>query len=216
LTAALRYQQQDTDYDNGKDLEGNVIDNQDRDRTRDIWSLKLGYDYSEQSVLFVQYAANNLDYDQTFDRYGYQRSSDGYDARVGASWIMTGVLTGDLFLQYISQDYDDPRFNTIRGWGIGADLNWTPTELTNVNIRFANTPQETTQVNTSGYYSSLYSARVQHELRRNLLLNARLSYTDNDYEYNGADTDSLYETQVTRAGLGLSYLFNRHLYLSGG
>lgn len=216
LTAALRYQQQDTDYDNGKDIDGNVIDNQDRDRTRDIWSLNLGYDYSDQSVIYVEYRANNLDYDQTFDNSGYQRSSDGYEARGGFSWNMTGVLTGDLYLQYISQDYDDPRFESINGWGIGANLDWTPTELTNVNIRFANTPQETTQVNTSGYYSSLYSARVQHELRRNLLLNARLSYTDNDYEYNGADTGSLYETQVSRAGLGLSYLFNRNLYLSGG
>ncbi len=38
LTAALRYQYQDTDYDNGKDLLGNIVDNQYRDRSRDIWS----------------------------------------------------------------------------------------------------------------------------------------------------------------------------------
>ncbi len=129
---------------------------------------------------------------------------------------MTGVLTGDLYLQYISQDYDDPRFKKVTGFGIGANLDWTPTELTSVSIKFANTPQETTQQFTSGYYSSLYSARIQHELRRNILLNARLSYTDNDYEYDGTSTNSLLDTQVTRAGLGLSYLINRNFYLSGG
>ena len=216
VTAALGYEYQDTDYDNGKDFEGNVVDNQDRDRSRDIWSLQLDYDYSEQSAIFFRYAGNNNDYDEQFDRGGYERSSDGYDVRGGVSWNMTGVLTGDLFVEYLSQDYDDERFSKVNGWGLGANLDWTPTQLTSVNFKFANTPQETTLVGASGYFSSLYSARLQHELRRNILLNARLSYTDNDYEYDDPDANSLNSTDVTRAGIGLSYLFNRNFYISGG
>lgn len=216
LSATVRYQYQDTDYDDGKDFQGNLVDNRDRDRSRDIWSLRMGYDYSDQSAVFIEYAGNSLDYDQTFDNSGYQRSSDGYDLRGGVAWNMTGVLTGDLFLQYVSQDYDDPRFNKVDGFGIGANLDWTPTELTSVSVKFANTPQETTQLGASGYYSSLYSARVQHELRRNILVNARFSYTDNEYEYDNPAAGSLRDTQVTRAGAGLSYLLNRHLNLSGG
>jgi hypothetical protein len=116
----------------------------------------------------------------------------------------------------VSQDYDDPRFGSIEGFGLGAELNWTPTELTGVSFNFSNNPQETTQSNTSGYYSSLYSVRVQHELRRNILANLRFSYTDNRYEYNGTNAGSLNDTQVIRAGLGFTYLFNRHAYISGG
>jgi hypothetical protein len=216
LTATLGYQYQDTDYKNGKDIQGDVVDNQDRDRSRDIWSLRMGYDYSERSNLFVEYAGNSVDYDQKYDSNGYQRSSDGYDLRGGIAWNMTGVLTGDLFLQYISQDYDDPSFNKVNGFGVGANLEWTPTRLTSVSVKFANTPQETTLAGASGYYSSLYSARVQHELRRNILINARVSYTDNNYEYDDPDAASLKDTQVTRAGVGLSYLINRHFNLSGG
>ena len=102
---------------------------------------------------------------------------------------------------------------------IGADftgLNWTPTEKTNVNIRIAGGPQETTQPGTSGYFSTLYSARLQHELRRNLLFNARFSYTDNDYEHSGAEENALDDTEVLRAGVGVTYLFNRNVYLSAG
>ena len=216
MTAQLRYQYQDTDYHNGEDFDGNVVDNQDRDRSRDIWSVRLGYDYTEQSAFFVEYAGNNLDYDEKFDRNGYQRSSDGYDIRGGVAWNMTGVLTGDLFVQYINQDYDDARFNKVSGWGVGANLDWTPTQLTNINFKFANTPQETTLSGASGYYSSLYSARIQHELRRNILLNARVSYTDNDYEYDDPDTGNLNSTEVTRAGVGMSFLISRHFYISGG
>lgn len=216
LTAALGYQYQDTTYKNGKNIEGDVVDNKDRDRSRDIWSLTMGYELSEQSNVFVEYAGNVVDYDQKYDQEGYQRSSDGYDMRGGIAWNMTGVLTGDLFLQYISQDYDDPRFNKVDGLGVGANLDWTPSKLTSVSVKFANTPQETTVEGASGYYSSLYSARVQHELRRNILVNARLSYTDNDYEYADLSAASLKDTQVTRAGVGVSYLINRHFNLSGG
>ena len=62
----------------------------------------------------------------------------------------------------------------------------------------------------------LYSARVQHELRRNVLLNARLSYTDNNYKYDGQSENALQDTDVTRAGLGISWLINRNFSLSGG
>ena len=218
LTATLGYQYQDTNYKNNKDFEGDVIDNQYRDRDRNIWIARLGYDYSDRSDIFVEYRGNNLNYDQKVDPNGYERSSDGYDIRGGVAWNMTGVLTGDLYLQYVSQDYDDESFNKVNGFGVGANLDWTPTKLTSVNVRFANTPQETTQLGASGYYSSLYSARVQHELRRNILLNARLSYTDNDYELDDfADpVNGLSDTQVTRAGVGISYLMNRNFSLSGG
>ncbi len=216
LTAMLAYDMQDTDYDDNKDGDGNVLDNQDRDRSRDTYTLRLDYGYSEQSAVFVSYAANTLDYDQTVDSEGFERSSDGSDFRGGLAWNKAGIVSGDIYLQYVEQDYDDARFSKVDGFGIGASLEWTPTELTNISFKFANTPQETTQTNASGYYSSLYSVRVQHELRRNLLLNARVSYTDNDYETIDNDAAMLSKTEVVRAGVGVSYLFNRHFYISGG
>ena len=216
LSAALNYDRAATDYDNNISFTGDILDNQDRDRTRDALTLRLDYEMSGQRGVFFSVAGNNIDYDQKFDRAGFERSSDGYNVRGGVSWDMTGVLVGDLYLEYIDQEYDDTRFEDVNGWGIGANLDWTPTELTNVSILVRNGPQETIQVGSSGYYSSLYSARIQHELRRNWLLNARVSYTDNDYGFNGNSTTSLTDTQVTRAGLGVSYLFNRNFYLSGG
>ena len=216
MFATLGFTYADTDYKNGKNLAGDVVDNNDRDRSRDAWLLRLGYNYSERSAVFVSYEGNNTDYDDKFDRNGFERSSDGYDIRGGVAWDMTGTITGDLYLQYISQDYDDPRFKKVDGFGVGANLDWTPTQLTSVTIKFANGPQETTQTDTSGYYSSLYSARVQHELRRNILLNARLSYTDNNYKYEGDSENSLRDTDVTRAGVGISWLMSRNFNLSGG
>ena len=216
LTAALNFETIDTDYDNNTNGIGDILDNQDRDRSGDALTLRLAYELSPQSSVFIGAEANEVDYDQEFDDRGFARSSDGYRLQGGFSWDMTGVLTGDLYVVYLNQEYDDPRFNNIDGFGIGASLDWMPTELTNINVRFANNSQETTQVDTSGYFSTLYAVRLQHELRRNWLAHVRFSYTDNDYEVSGSGTGTLNDTQVIRAGLGLSYLFNRHVFISGG
>lgn len=216
VTAALNIETVDIDYDDNINGDGDILDNQDRDRTRDALGLRLAYELSPQRSVFFGAEYNEVDYDQEFDNNGFARSNDGYKLQGGVAWAMTGVLSGELFVEYIDQEFDDPRFDNIDGFGIGADLDWTPTELTSINFRFANTPQETTQVDTSGFYSRLFSVRLQHEFRRNLLGNVRFSYTDNDYEFTGSGNDSLQDTEVIRAGIGLSYLFNRHVYLSGG
>ena len=159
---------------------------------------------------------NKTDYDLKFDSNGNQRSSEGNGVRTGLSWSKTGLLTGSLYLQYQNRDYDDPSFKDVDGFGIGAQLNWTPTELTDIRFRFENSPRETTLAGTSGYFSQFYEVRVQHELRRNILLNGRFSYEDNTYQSNDGAVSNLRGTKVTRAGLGVNYLFNRNFYLSGG
>ena len=216
LTVDLNYDRNDTDYQNNIRLSGTIVDNQDRDRTRDALTLKLDYELANQRHVFLRVAGNNVDYDQVFDNVGFERSSNGYSLQAGMSWDLTGVLVGNAYLDYIDQEYDDPRFTNVTGFGIGGSLVWTPTQLTNISFLARNGPQETTQIGSSGYFSTLYSVRLQHELRRNWLLNVRASYTDNDYGIKGGSEELLTDTQVTRAGLGLIYLFNRNFYLSGG
>jgi len=223
MTAALIYLRSDMDYDDNLNGDGEILNNQDRDRSRGEYALRLDYELSGPRGVFFRAAGNSVDYDQKIDDQGFARSSDGYSFQGGMSWDKTGLLVGDVYVEYIKQEFDDPILKNIDGWGLGASLDWTPTELTNVNFLVRNGPQETTQGSTSGYFSTQYAVRLQHELRRNWLLNARVSYTDNDYEVSDLapvpyedDAGPLEETQVTRAGIGLSYLFNRNLYLSGG
>jgi hypothetical protein len=216
LTADLIYDSKDTDYSNNLNSDGDILDNQDRDRTRDALALRMSYEIAGQRAVFIGATRNRVDYDQAINNDGVSRSSDGYGFQGGLSFDITGLLVGDMYLQYLNQKYDNSDFNGVDGFGLGAGLNWTPTRVTNINLRFANTPQETTQSGTSGYFSSLYSVRIQHELRRSLLANLRFSYTDNNYQNNGVGGDSLDDTQVYRYGIGLSYLINRHIDISSG
>ena len=217
LTAALGYRQDRYRYDNNRTADGSLIDNSDRDRREERLDLRFDYLVAPQRAVFAQVSSQRVRYELRPDSAGFDRNNQGFQLRGGMNFDITGVLTGDLYAQYTEREYEDPRFNDLDDWGFGAGLTWLPTQLTTVELRAEQAPLETTITEASSYVASLFSVRVEHELRRWLLLHARASRTNNDYQLSAsAPSDTLSDTRVTRAGVALSYLFNRHAQLTAG
>lgn len=61
------------------------------------------------------------------------RESDGYLSEVGTDLDLTGVLFGDVAVGYKSQDYADPRLDTVGGVASAVSLTCTPTGLATVS-----------------------------------------------------------------------------------
>jgi hypothetical protein len=217
LSADLNYTLRVNSYDSTLDEDGNIIDNSDRDRRSDSIRARLDYQVAPQRAVFLSVATSDVLYDQETDNDGLMRSSSGYTARGGVVFDITGKLNGEVWLNYLVQDYDDPTFGKIDDVGLGASLYWTPTRTTDVSLLVSRTTHETIQSDTAGYLSVVYSVRVQHEFRGWLLGHASVSYTDNDYlPADFAPPDVLKETQFYSGSLGLSYLINRHLSMTAG
>jgi hypothetical protein len=207
----------ESDYDNN--LNGNlvIINNNDRDHTKDNSSIRLQYDLKAQGAVFLAFNNNTVRYKQLADDHGFARDSDGSRFQAGMEFDVSGLLSGSIYLERMKQNPVDLRFDSYSANRFGAGLNWTPRQTTNVLVEINSGPQETTQLGTSSYLSTLYAIRVQHELRHNVLLHARVSYTDNEYQHNDQPRDkALQNTGVSRAGIGASYLVNRKIALSGG
>ncbi len=203
------------DFDNVRKLDGGIIDNQDRDRDESSLQLRAAYQFQPGKQAFVSVVFNNVDYDQEFDRSGLNRNSDGYSLNGGVDFSISGVLSGDVFVSYHEQSYDDPQLNNVSGWAGGMGLTWLPTTLTTVNASITSGVEQTTIATSSGYLRTLYSLRVDHELLRNLQLIGMVSYTDNDYQQNDNATEfSRSYDKYWSAAIGATYFFNRSVYLS--
>lgn len=203
------------DFDDAIGFDNQVIENQDRDRDRLGWMVKAGYQFRTDMQAFASYTGYDVEFDQTLDRNGYARSGDGYTASAGLGFTATGKVNGQLYASYANRSYDDPRLPETSGWGGGAGLTWTPTYLTSVYLQMATSIEETTSAHSSGYLRNLYSIRVDHELLRYVQLNGFLSYSDNDYQLlPGAPANARAWDQIWRAGVGVSWFINRHLYLN--
>jgi hypothetical protein len=196
------------DYNDVKSPLGKKINNDDQDRDELEGLVQLNYDISPQYSVFLRTRYNTIDYDDTFDSRGLQRSSDGYKIVVGTELRLTGLLYGEVFAGYGKRNYDDSTLKNIDEPTGGVSLTWLPTQLTTVTFSVERYVSETVVSATSGILSTKGAVVVDHELLRSLLLQARLSTSEDDFE--GINRNDTY----VGAGFGANYLMNRHLYLS--
>ena len=84
------------------------------------------------------------------------------------------------------------------------------TPLTTIRVEAASRVEETTTPGASGFLDQSAGLRVDHELMRNVIVGARASYANQDYEGVARSDD------VIRAGLGLDYLINRNFSVGLG
>jgi hypothetical protein len=181
-------------------------------------SLRLSYELTPRYQAFVRGAVNWRDYDHTSPVAGaadLDRNSWGYRIDAGATIDITGVTYAELFAGYLSQNYDDDRLSTINGVDFGARVVWNATQLTSVVFNAVRRVQDSnnfavgTTTASPGYLRSDVGVSVDHELFRNLLLNGRINYQNDDYQ--GLDrTDNRFDI-----GAGLRYLVNNNVYVGG-
>jgi hypothetical protein len=195
------------------------LHNTDRNFVGNTTHLRLGYLLKTGYEAFIRGAYTWKEYDQKTDDFGYRRSSNGYGFDAGIGFDLTALLKGDVFVNYQSQSYDDPRLSSTSGIGGGIDLTWTPTRLTTVKASVVSAINETSLAGVSGYYSRMFTLGVEHELRRNVVLSAKAGYSNNAYngvqvDENGNPTtgDTQRNENIYMAGAGVKYSINRNFY----
>lgn len=210
LTARLSGAYSDYDYKDIPSIAGPLIDQDDRDRVEYEEALRLGYDVSPDTNVYVQGTVNQRDYDLDTPVVAVNRDSDGYNVVVGSDFRLSSLAQGGVFIGYQRQSYDNTAFSDVSGLSYGANIEWYMTPLTTVTFSAASTVEETTTAGASGYLQQMGGIRIDHELLRNLILNGHVSYSVADYEgINRTDN-------TIAAGLGFDYLLNRNFSLGFG
>ncbi|NOR40599.1 MAG: outer membrane beta-barrel protein, partial [Gammaproteobacteria bacterium] len=120
------------DYNDVKSQFGKKINNDDQDRDELGGLVQINYDILPQYSVFLRTRYKTIDYDDTFDSRGLQRSSDGYKIVVGTELRVTGLLYGEVFAGYGKRDYDDSTLKNIDEPTGGVSLTWLPSQLTTV------------------------------------------------------------------------------------
>jgi hypothetical protein len=210
LTARLSGGYDDYDYKDVGATGGGTLDQDDRDRKEYTEALRLGYDVSPDTNVYVEGTLNQRDYDLSPPVTPTNRNSDGYSAVVGSDFRLSNLLQGEVYVGYQSQSYDQVGFDDVTGIRYGGNVEWYMTPLTTITFNAAANVEETTTAGASGFLSQSGGVRIDHELLRNLLINAQLSYSNAKYETISRTDDTL------RAGLGLDYLINRNFSLGLG
>jgi hypothetical protein len=187
-----------------------------RDLNTYTGAVRLNYEIFPRYQAFVRGEVNHREYDNTGGIFGPSRNSNGSRADAGVTIDITGVTFAEAFVGYIIQEYENDAFSNIQGVDFGGRVVWNPTQLTTVTFLADRRVQDTNTAalnsqgapaNSPGYLRSDAGVTIDHELFRNLLLNVRLNYENDDYK--GIDrTDNRYDI-----GAGARYFINRNIYL---
>lgn len=175
-------------------------------------TLRAYYEFVPNYQAFIRGSYDKRNYDHP-PLFSPTRDSDGYRVNVGARIDLTGITYTEVFVGYLRRIYSASIFGSAGGIDVGANIVWNPTQLTSVSLKSLRTVED---VNPSAIGSSTVSPAyvhttaglsLDHELLRNVLLNANVSYA-NDAFKGLPRTDNGY-----LAGAGVRYLLNRYLYL---
>jgi hypothetical protein len=203
----VRADVQSYDYKDGADLNGNVIDQDARDRINSSLQGRVDYALSPATAIFVAGTGNKRNYD-TGTVATPSRDSTGYELLTGVNFELGAVIRGEVAVGYISQSFDNAAYNDIHGFGSRTQVEWFPTELTTVTATASRGIEDAGVIGAGGYLSTDFGLSVDHELLRNVILSASLKHANDDY--NGIDR----EDDRTEFGLGGNYLVNRNLGLT--
>ena len=111
----------------------------------------------------------------------------------------------------MSQDFNVSSLGSITAPDAGGRVVWNVTRLTTLTFNASRTVNTTNPSigNGTGYLDLVAAANVDHELLRNLLLNANVSYEIDEFQGLSRTDNAL------SAGASVKYLLNRNFYLGG-
>ena len=198
-----------TVYQDSSLTDGSTASNDDRNYNQYGGMLRAGYELSPGLTPFVQGGADTRKHDLNTDVFGFQRNSNGVTGKIGTTFELSRLLTGEIALGYARRTYEDPRLEKVAGLVGDGSLVWTADALTTVKLTGKSTIGESTVPGLSGVFYRDVGLQIDHSFRRWLIGTVKLGFGLDDYA--GLSR----EDQRYLAGLGLTYKLNRSMQIKG-
>lgn len=196
------------DFDDVNSIAGGRVDQDGRDFDNLALLARADFALSPDTAIFGEVKRTKYSYDAPAG--GRKRDSVQTEGLVGANFDVTSLLRGEIGVGYLRREYDDAAFNKISGLAVRGEIEYFPTQLTTITLNARRSVEDSILANAGGYLSTYGSLRVDHELLRNLLLNAQIGYEK--AEFRGADR----RDEVLDYSIGANFLVNRYVGVGGG
>ena len=183
---------------------GGHVSNDDRDEHQFGAFAKVSYEIAPDYAVFVRSAYTNENFDLAVDRNGINRDSDRYSADLGAEFMASRLIHGEVFVGYVSERFNAPLAD-VNTLDYGAQLDWFATELMTFHLRVARTLNDTIIDGASTSDDQSASLGLDWELLRNVIVHAGGDYTNSRF----AGTPR--RDELWGAHLSADYLINRYL-----
>jgi hypothetical protein len=159
-----------------------VIDQDFRDRGTWTETFRVTGSPDADVSLFAEVAFTQVDYDQAPPASLHNRDSEGYTASVGATFDITDHLSGEVSVGWSGRSFDEPAFDDASDVVVDADLTWTPTADTSIELTAARSFQESTTPLSPIYVATSVGASISHDYTPDFRVAAYVGQEWDDHE----------------------------------
>src|SRR5262249_25949427 len=124
-----------TTYQDSVFTDGSTGTNDDRNFDQPAGELRANYELTPGIRPFVQMDVDRRIHDLAFDRFGIARDSSGLAGKLGTTFELSRILTGELALGYLDRVYKDPTLPAIAAPTFDSSLIWLASALTTVKLK---------------------------------------------------------------------------------
>ncbi|MEH6411628.1 MAG: outer membrane beta-barrel protein [Hyphomonas sp.] len=198
------------DYEDGRQAGTGILVDQDyRDSSTMVAQTRLSYAVSPNLAVYTQGSVLDRSYDQVQFLGGAFRSRDssGYTVAAGVDFELNSLVRGDIAVGYLNEDKDDDYFKDVDGVSVDGRMQWFPSRLTTIGLTAGRRVVDIGVIDSPSALQTNFGARVDHELRRNVILSAAANISS--YDYQEIDrTDDVNDLSVTAA-----YKLNKRVHV---
>ena len=198
-----------TEYQDSDLTDGTTSSNHDRDFNAYGGTLRGSYEVFPGVKPFVEVGADTRRHDLQFDRNGFERDSNALTPKVGTTFEVSKILTGEISVGYLTRKYVDPNLEQLRGVVLDASLVYVATGLTTVTLTGSSKADEIVVAGTSGVLRRDIGLQVDHAFRRWLIGTLKVGYGLDDY------IGSIRADSRMSLGTAITYKLNREISLKG-
>lgn len=196
-------------YDDAVTQAGTVIPQGERNYTAYGARLRTSYEMTPGVRPFVETGIEKRVFDTLLASSGFLQGSTAGTIRVGSTFELTRLITGEISAGYLIRRDVDPTQREIRMPVFDASLVWTPTGLTTVRFTAKSLVDESFTTGAAGIQRRDVSVELEHAFRRWLIGTAKLAYGNDLY------AGTTRQDQRLVASLGIVYKANRSLQIRG-
>jgi hypothetical protein len=181
----------DTDYDFSDIVRrsGVTVDQSNRNRNLLRATGQVQYAFTPSMAAYVQVSYTDTGYDTDLLPGISNRDSDGYAVIGGFNFDLSGLLRGTFGVGYTRRDFRSGLYNDVDGLSLEGKLEYFPSELTTVTLAARRVIEDSNLGSTNAFFDNRASLRVDHELRRNILLSLGGEIARQDYVDSAAKVD---------------------------
>ncbi len=166
------------DFDDAIAPDGGVLEQDFRDSVYLRGAMTALVDISPRVSALLRGQVDRLSYsnapEQTPDPF--DRDTTGYAVEAGLRVELSNLLFGQVRAGVLRREVDEPGTDGLTGLSFGADLTWNLTPLTTLRLFADRQVEEGGSQLVSGNVRSQARIEAEHELLRNLVLEARAGF----------------------------------------